>query len=135
MNTQASDQPVRSSIICEQEGDVIDLQRIHKKGTGTLISISSNLNKIELLQRLQSAEPAIETLHVYVHNTCQTELKNEASKIAKLKKIQAVRQREVESHCNGQVNSSLNGNVTVQSAGMNVQMAIEGRHGPYAKRS
>ena len=62
---------------------MIDLQRMHKKGIGTLISISSNLNKTELLQRLQSAEPAIETLHVYVHNTCRTELKNEASKIAK----------------------------------------------------
>ena len=84
MNTQASDQPVRSCIICEQEGDVIDLQRVYKKGIGTLISISSNLNKTELLQRLQNAEPAIEKLHVYVHKkTCRTELKNEASKIAK----------------------------------------------------
>ena len=55
MATQASDQPKRfPCIICDKEDDVTDrnLQRV-RKGIGTIISHTEELEEPELLQRLQ----------------------------------------------------------------------------------
>ena len=85
MDTQASDQPKRfPCIICEKEDDVTDpnLQRV-RKGIRTIISHTEELEERELLQRLQKVEPGIEELHIYAHNSCRVELKNNANKAKK----------------------------------------------------
>ena len=85
MDTQASNPPKQfPCIICEEQDDVTNrnLQRV-RKGIGTIIAHTKELEESELLQRLQKVEPDIEELQIYAHNSCRNDLKNKANKAKK----------------------------------------------------